>query len=82
MPVGRLWQFFVKTRLGEALAHDANNAGLILTGSALSLCCVQNRKKVLSEEPLFALNAADLTESEEKVFNIGRFLPSIRCAAL
>ena len=41
----------------------------------------QNRKKVLSEEPLFALNAADMTESEEKVWHIGRFLPSIRCAA-
>ena len=34
---------------------------------------------MLSEEPLFALNSADLTESEEKVWNIGRFLPSIRC---
>ncbi len=34
---------------------------------------------MLSEEPLFALNAADLTESEEKVWNIGRFLPSVRC---
>ncbi len=37
---------------------------------------------MLSEEPLFALNAADLTESEEKVWNIGRFLPSVRCGAI
>lgn len=33
-----------------------------------------------SEPPLFALNSADLVEADEKVWEIGRFLPSIKCA--
>ena len=40
----------------------------------------QNKKKVPSEEPLFALNSADLVEADEKVWHVGRFLPSIRYA--
>mmetsp|Transcript_385 Transcript_385/g.1136 ORF Transcript_385/g.1136 Transcript_385/m.1136 type:complete len:996 (+) Transcript_385:518-3505(+) len=39
---------------------------------------LRDRKKVPAIDPVFALSACDLTESDELVWNVGRYLPSIK----
>ena len=39
---------------------------------------VQDKKKVLADEPIFALASVDLVEVDEPTFNIGQHLPAIR----
>ncbi len=39
-----------------------------------------NGEQVAAMEPAFALSSCDLTESDELVWHVGRYLPSIKCA--
>ncbi len=41
---------------------------------------LRDKKKVLADDPLFALAAVDLLEMETPTFHIARYLPSLRCA--
>jgi hypothetical protein len=40
---------------------------------------LHDKKKVLADEPLFALAAVDLLEMDTPTFHIARFLPSLKC---
>lgn len=40
---------------------------------------LRDKKKVLADDPLFALAAVDLLEMEAPTFHIARFLPSLKC---
>lgn len=44
--------------------------------------CSQDNKKIKSEEPYFELLTTELAATEERVFNVSRFLPAIRSAVL
>jgi len=39
---------------------------------------MQDSKKIKSEEPYFELLTTELCATEDRVFNVSRFLPSIR----
>ena len=43
---------------------------------------LQDSKKINSEEPYFELLTTELVATEERVFNVSRFLPAIRCAVV
>ncbi len=40
---------------------------------------LRDKKKVVADDPLFALAAVDLLEMEAPTFHIARFLPSLKC---
>ena len=47
--------------------------------SFLILCeCLQDNKKMKSEAPYFELLTTELVASEDRIFNVSRFLPAIR----
>lgn len=39
---------------------------------------LRDKKKVLADDPLFALAAVDLLEMETPTFHIARYLPSLK----
>ena len=39
--------------------------------------CMQDSKKIKSSEPYFELLTTELVATEDRVFNVARFLPSI-----
>lgn len=41
---------------------------------------LNDKKKVLADDPLFALAAVDLLEMDAPTFHIARFLPSLKWA--
>lgn len=41
---------------------------------------VQDGKKIKSGQPYFELLTTELVATEERVLNVSRFLPAIRCA--
>lgn len=47
--------------------------------TSLVLLVLQDNKKIKSEAPFFELLTTELVASEEPIFNVSRFLPSIRC---
>jgi len=46
--------------------------------SPKTLAGMQDSKKIKSEEPYFELLTTELCATEDRVFNVSRFLPSIR----
>ena len=43
---------------------------------------LKDKKKIPAQEPMFSLAATDLLQLEKPIFNIARFLPSLRSAII
>ena len=54
------------------------NFGNFGWSSDIVLAEIQDNKKIKSEEPYFELLTTELVATEERVFNVSRFLPAIR----
>lgn len=50
--------------------------------TSTSCGCLQDNKKIKSEAPYFELLTTELVASEDRIFNVSRFLPAIRYAQM
>lgn len=58
------------------------HSGVLLQACGTVFCIgVQDSKKIKSEEPYFELLTTELCATDDRVFNVSRFLPSIRLAS-
>ena len=62
-----------------AVSHEHNEDRSLVPRQWLGM---QDSKKIKSEEPYFELLTTELCATEDRVFNVSRFLPSIRFVRL